>query len=90
MPSLSAEALPAAPAPRVSLGLISMAPLSLLAEEPRGTVSHVQSVATFTQEQNTEAKLWWREKIMFNNMQINVASHKDLICVSRQLLKLLF
>jgi len=57
---------------------------------PRGKVSHVQFVATFTQEQNHEAKLQWRGRIMLNNMQINVASHKDLICVLRQLLKMLF
>lgn len=90
MLSLCAEAKPAAPAPWVSLGLISMAPPSCWQRQPRGTVSHVQRVATFTQEQNSKAKSWWKERIMLNNMQINVASHKDLICVLRQLLKMLF
>lgn len=36
MLSLPAEAQPAAPAPRVSLGLISMAPPSLLAKAATG------------------------------------------------------
>lgn len=86
MLALPAEAEPAAPAPRVSLGPISLARLSLLAKAATGD----RATRALSGNLHTGAKLRQRGRIMLNNMQINVASHKDLICVSRQLLKMLF
>lgn len=52
---------------------------SVTSARPQGTASHVRLMATFSQEQKRGAELRWGGRITFNDMQINVASHGDLI-----------